>query len=319
MAIVALPVFILLFVLALRNPNGVGIPGGFSTINLFDFFFNSAQRSPTDILYENYTLWLVLYSVAQVLFYTDPLKRLFKYAKFNPHYPSLSLICAEFLRSARGVLICSCYEILFYMFISRPGYEPWRIDHIIPSTITRGDVNSVKLIMSALLVYLWSDAHFYWTHRILHTPWLYKNVHKYHHESFNPDPFSGLSMHPLESAVYFSAALLLGLCGCPAWLVRLVFKGLIIFPLEGHSGYGSWHVESSNNHYIHHSKFNWNYGSSPMWDHLCGTAYPTGRAGPHAAQRHEQSMSKREKEALVQASMVGCDIADLRDGISKRE
>ena len=24
------------------------------------------------------------------------------------------------------------------------------------------------------LVYMWGDAHFYWTHRLLHTPWLYK-------------------------------------------------------------------------------------------------------------------------------------------------
>ena len=24
------------------------------------------------------------------------------------------------------------------------------------------------------LVYMWGDAHFYWSHRLLHTPWLYK-------------------------------------------------------------------------------------------------------------------------------------------------
>ena len=60
-------------------------------------------------------------------------------------------------------------------------------------------------------MFLWGDFHFYWTHRLLHTPWFYKSVHKTHHESYNPDPFSGLSMHWFESAVYFSAAPLLAL------------------------------------------------------------------------------------------------------------
>ena len=28
--------------------------------------------------------------------------------------------------------------------------------------------------MTIPLVYMWGDAHFYWTHRLLHTSWLYK-------------------------------------------------------------------------------------------------------------------------------------------------
>ena len=166
-------------------------------------------------------------------------------------------------------------------------------------------------------------------------------MHRTHHESFNPDPFSGLSMHPVESAIYFSSAPMVVGWG-PLWLCRLMFKALVVcvpayslccrqrcvachfsppsscshvgcvslflclsprFPLEGHYGFGSWNIESSFNHYIHHSKvlsprisnachahvtntltqrmhtciqFNWNYGSSPAWDHLMGTNYLDG-------------------------------------------
>ena len=57
-------------------------------------------------------------------------------------------------------------------------------------------------------------------------------------------------------------------------MFRGLVIGLIIAPLEGHWGMGNWNKEGTFNHYIHHSKFNWNYGSSPMWDHIMGTNYP---------------------------------------------
>ena len=63
--------------------------------------------------------------------------------------------------------------------------------------------------------------HFYVVHRAMH-PWfhpksrfrrldagrvLYKHVHAHHHKSHNPTAFSGISMTPVESVLYFTAAL----------------------------------------------------------------------------------------------------------------
>ncbi len=79
-------------------------------------------------------------------------------------------------------------------------------------------------------------------------------------------------MHWFESSVYFSSAPLISFV-LPLHAYRILTLGLIIFPLGGHSGFGSWKTEQDYNHYIQHSKFNWNYGSSPMWDHLMGTNY----------------------------------------------
>ena len=84
----------------------------------------------------------------------------------------------------------------------------------------------------------------------------------------------------------------------PLYMFRIVAIGLIVFPLDGHCGFGSWKDESSVNHYIHHTKFNWNYGSL-MWDHFMGTNYPQNR---------DKINKERDKEALEQAALVKCDI-----------
>ena len=52
-------------------------------------------------------------------------------------------------------------------------------------------------------------------------------VHKEHHESFNPDPFSGLSMHWAESTIYFSSAILISPI-VPLWVFRLLSLGLLV-------------------------------------------------------------------------------------------
>ena len=52
-------------------------------------------------------------------------------------------------------------------------------------------------------------------------------VHKEHHESFNSDPFSGLSMHWAESTIYFSSALLISPI-VPLWVFRLLSLGLLV-------------------------------------------------------------------------------------------
>merc|ERR1712192_22417 len=109
-------------------------------------------------------------------------------------------------------------------------------------------------------------------------------IHKEHHESFNPDPFSGLSMHWAESTIYFSSAITISPI-VPLWVFRLLSLGLLIFPLEG----------------------NWSYGSSPMWDHLMGTNYTGSESG-----------SARADHAKHQAALVGCSLADSNEQPEKK-
>ena len=52
---------------------------------------------------------------------------------------------------------------------------PWRpITIIIGYLLQKTHKNHPGHLVTIPLVYMWGDAHFYWSHRLLHTPWLYK-------------------------------------------------------------------------------------------------------------------------------------------------
>ena len=215
------------------------------------------------ILRANLLVWFVLYTFVHAFAYWLPTRKFVHHLKINQEYPGYELVFREFIRSKRGLCIGSVLEYALY---SAYGLERTSL------ALSGGVISATSIAMFGALIYAWGDTHFYWTHRLLHmSPWLYKNVHKVHHESFNPDPYSGLSMHPIESAVYFSSGVMLAplvVAGMlPMWAARLLCKALIISPLDGHHGFG---IRESL-HYLHHTKFNYNYGSTSFWDWQCGT------------------------------------------------
>merc|ERR1712050_473430 len=76
-----------------------------------------------------------------------------------------------------------------------------------------------KVALLAFVTY-WREIHFYFVHRGMH-PWfardrglldgdvgafLYRHFHSLHHKSYNPGPWSGLCMHPVEHVIYYSCA-----------------------------------------------------------------------------------------------------------------
>jgi sterol desaturase/sphingolipid hydroxylase (fatty acid hydroxylase superfamily) len=58
--------------------------------------------------------------------------------------------------------------------------------------------------LCVLALDLLHDAWFYWTHRLLHTKPLYRRVHRDHHLSRAPTPFTGYSFHVAEAALVFA-------------------------------------------------------------------------------------------------------------------
>jgi sterol desaturase/sphingolipid hydroxylase (fatty acid hydroxylase superfamily) len=130
----------------------------------------------------------------------------------------------------------------------------------------------------------WREFHFYWCHRMMH-PWrrqvpifgdignfLYLNFHKVHHLSYNTGPWSGISMHPVEHFIYYTCTLL------PLFIPLHPFHFLYakfhadISPIAGHDGFADPPGGGSDYHYLHHTKFEVNYGVPLMnFDKLFGT------------------------------------------------
>jgi Delta7-sterol 5-desaturase len=133
------------------------------------------------------------------------------------------------------------------------------------------------------ILFLWNEVHFFACHRLLHTRWLYRNVHRIHHESVIPTPFSTYSFHWIESFLLGSVmitAMLLRTFSIWALLALPVFS--ILFNTIGHWNYnllsGTGQRSASVEHGRHHRRVAGNYGFYlPFLDRLFQTSFRDSR------------------------------------------
>eukprot|EP00040_Diaphanoeca_grandis_P042905 m.8287 g.8287 ORF g.8287 m.8287 type:complete len:294 (-) comp6698_c0_seq1:16-897(-) len=261
-------VFVAAIALAASNPENVVSSRVWNTWLLRD------EPDPAGLLgifQFNGIVWTIITVSAYALMYLEPGRSFAQPYKLNKRYPSTLLVVQEFLRSVRGVVIASIMEYaLEQMYVAHS--LPLQSVEVFEVASPTSDLTMTfrGLLANGVLLVFVGETHFYWAHRLLHTSWLYRNVHYVHHKSHNPDPLSGLSMHWFESVVYFSSAAVLALI-TPMASMKIMTVMLLVYPLEGHMGH--FRSQNSIDHYIHHSKFNWNYGANPIWDHLMGTDY----------------------------------------------
>ena len=140
---------------------------------------------------------------------------------------------------------------------------------------------SMSNVLWVLFLAHWRLPHFYFVHRLLHPwrtsrlpdvgAWLYRHVHSLHHKSPNPTALSGTSMHPLESFLYYSAALIPVAVGRHPALFLACIVDCGVGAWLGHDGF-AFPGEADGFHQLHHAHFECNYGSGhiPM-DYLFGT------------------------------------------------
>jgi lathosterol oxidase len=123
----------------------------------------------------------------------------------------------------------------------------------------------LRIATDIVILFLWNEVHFFACHRLLHTRWLYRHVHRIHHESIVPTPFSTYSFHWIESFLLGSVmivAMLLRTFSIWALLALPVFS--ILFNTIGHWNYnllaGTGRRSASVEHGRHHRRVAGNYG-----------------------------------------------------------
>ncbi len=245
-----------------------------------------------------YLRYLLFAGLAFYLFYrwrSSPWSR----RKIQPQQPAKRMLLQELLHSLSTAFAFATIGLVIYGM----GQLGWtKIYNAIDQ------YGYSYFIISILMTLFIHDTYFYWLHRALHHPRLFRRVHRIHHQSFNPTPLAAFSFHPVES--------ILEIGFLPLWIVLvpihpaalLVFASLsLLWNVIGHLGYeifpkgfvrhpvGRW-FNTSTHHNMHHARGKSNYGLYfNFWDTWMSTNHPEYRATFEAIHQRQESSAITQK------------------------
>lgn len=139
-------------------------------------------------------------------------------------------------------------------------------------------------IGAALFVH---ETYYYWLHRWMHRPRIFRKIHKVHHESIKTSSLTSFSFHPTESvlqAIIIPVIVLflpLHIYAILFLLMLMTFSGTInhasveIYP-KGFQRHwlGKWLIGATH-HDLHHKQFRFNFGLYfTFWDRWMQTESP---------------------------------------------
>ena len=199
-----------------------------------------------------------------------------KTRKIQKRTATLSDVRREFLQSVRSCIVYIGVTVVLVWGVNM-GY----LQRIGASF---GLLNDLALFAIMVIAH---DTYFYWAHRALHHPLLYKRFHLAHHRSVTPTPFAAYSFSIGEAAVMGLFVLIW------QWFIptpATVFLPFIFFQIirnaMGHAGFElmprwwlstrltRW-INTTTHHDLHHAGgFNHNYGLYfTFWDKWMGTEH----------------------------------------------
>ena len=141
------------------------------------------------------------------------------------------------------------------------------------------DSNPIWFVTLLFIIPIWHSMHFYWTHRALHYKPLYDRVHSVHHRNISIGPWSGLSMHPIESFIYLTSIVFHVFVATSPFHLIFHLQFLVFNAVIAHSGFEGIVLKDKKivdvgrfHHQLHHRFFECNYGNAEMpWDRWFGT------------------------------------------------
>lgn len=198
--------------------------------------------------------------------------------KIRDDSPDAAQMRREFAASMRSILIFSisgllvAFELMmgWTQFYADPAEHGW-----------------LWFTVSVALLLVLHDAWFYWTHRLIHHPRLFRRFHRLHHKSHNPSPWTAYAFDTGEAviqALYIPVVVLLlpvSFLATFLWATHMILRNAIghcgyeLFPAgrDGRPLFG-W-MTTVTHHDLHHAQAGWNYGLYfSWWDKWMGTEHP---------------------------------------------
>ena len=140
------------------------------------------------------------------------------------------------------------------------------------------------LLLSLPVLIFWQDLCIYWTHRLMHTRWMFRHVHGVHHRSRSPSPWAAYAMHPVE-AIANGGLPLAALAVVPVQehVLALFVLHQVIRNAYGHAAieclpqrfvrHRFWgQLTTTTHHHLHHEMTRGNYG---LWFTWCDRVFGT--------------------------------------------
>lgn len=193
-------------------------------------------------------------------------------------WPRLDQVLRELAFSIASQIVMSA--VALYIMIGTP-------QTMANMLATPSGVGWLWIVALPIVLLAIEDTVFYWTHRWLHHPLLFRHIHGLHHESHDPTPFTAFAFHPAEAIVQAlnGLAIVAALLVLPWHPAALAIFGFcqIAFNVIGHLGYevypagwNRWPVARwktpALHHYLHHQMVGGNYALYfRWWDIWCGT------------------------------------------------
>lgn len=221
------------------------------------------------------------FSVAVWLLLWVALRRPLAGRKIRAATPPVRQLVLEFLTSIRSVAVFATATVAMIVASHWGWYPLVRVAHA---------WGPVWFWVSLALMILAHDAYYYWTHRAMHLG-RFAAVHRRHHRSANPSPFSAYCFSLGEATLMVSFVVIWPWIMPTPWgVIPLFIIHQILRNTLAHCGYElappgaggrpmfDW-LTTTTHHDLHHANAGYNFGLYfTWWDRWMGTEHPDYQA-----------------------------------------
>jgi len=180
-------------------------------------------------------------------------------------------------------------SVIVYALVATPAL--WLTANGHTAGIYQGEPTLPEVLAYVGALLIAHDTWFYWLHRAMHAPAMFKRFHRLHHKSVTPTLFAAYSFNALE-AVFEALFVSLWVSFVPTpFIAMFSFLGIMIIRnVMGHVGvelmprgfadHWFWGLLATTTHHdLHHNgSFTHNYGLYfTVWDRVMGTEHPNYR------------------------------------------